>query len=65
MKFFTTLILSLVFTVVVFGQQQSPNISLIIADDLGIDSMPGFQIESDNMPVTPTLNELPENGLAF
>jgi arylsulfatase A-like enzyme len=47
-----------------FGQQQSPNILLIIADDMGIDSTPGFGITGD-LPVTPTLDSFRENGVSF
>ncbi|PQJ72420.1 sulfatase-like hydrolase/transferase [Polaribacter butkevichii] len=47
-----------------FGQQQSPNILLIIADDMGIDAIPGFGI-NDDLPVTPTLDSFREKGLAF
>lgn len=47
-----------------FAQNNRPNILLIIADDMGIDSTPGFGIE-DDLPVTPTLNSLRENGLSF
>ncbi|MDB2462595.1 sulfatase-like hydrolase/transferase [Algibacter sp.] len=48
----------------VYAQNNRPNILLIIADDMGIDSTPGFGIEED-LPVTPTLNTLRENGIAF
>ncbi|WP_299670152.1 sulfatase-like hydrolase/transferase [uncultured Polaribacter sp.] len=47
-----------------FSQQQSPNILLIIADDMGIDVTPGFGITSD-LPVTPTLDSFREKGLSF
>ncbi len=47
-----------------FAQEGEPNILLIIADDMGIDSTPGFGIETD-LPVTPTLNSLRNNGLSF
>ena len=47
-----------------FSQQQSPNILLIIADDMGIDSTPGFGISGD-LPVTPTLDSFREKGLSF
>ena len=48
----------------VFAQQQTPNILLIIADDLGIDVLPGFGI-NDDLPVTPTLNTLREQGITY
>lgn len=44
--------------------QQKPNILLIIADDLGIDAISGYQNNSI-VPVTPTLDSLRENGLMF
>ena len=52
------------FTPICFSQQQSPNILLIIADDMGIDSTPGFGINED-LPSTPTLDSLREKGLSF
>lgn len=51
-------------TTTFFSQQQSPNILLIIADDMGIDAIPGFGITED-LPVTPTLDSFREKGLAF
>ncbi len=53
-----------IFTFTCFSQQQSPNILLIIADDMGIDSTPGFGISGD-LPVTPTLDSFREKGLSF
>ena len=52
------------FTLTCFSQQQSPNILLIIADDMGIDSTPGFGINED-LPSTPTLDSFREKGLSF
>ena len=52
------------FSPICFSQQQSPNILLIIADDMGIDSTPGFGINED-LPSTPTLDSLREKGLSF
>ena len=52
------------FTLTFFSQQQSPNILLIIADDMGIDSTPGFGINED-LPSTPTLDSFREKGLSF
>ncbi|MEL6945339.1 MAG: sulfatase-like hydrolase/transferase [Bacteroidota bacterium] len=40
------------------------NVLLIIADDLGIDVMNGYQ-ENERMPVTPHLDQLRQNGLTF
>ena len=62
---FKVFLVSVLFTTTIFCQQSSPNILLIIADDMGIDSTPGFQIQSENMPVTPTLNTLRQNGVAY
>lgn len=53
-----------IFTITCFSQQQSPNILLIIADDMGIDSTPGFGVTED-LPVTPTLDSFREKGLSF
>ena len=52
------------YTLTILSQQQTPNILLIIADDLGIDSTPGFGIEND-LPVTPTLDSFREKGVTF
>lgn len=60
----TLFLLSLIFSLSLFSQQQSPNILLIIADDLGIDSTPGFGITS-NLPVTPTLDSLRQTGVIY
>ncbi|MEO0788045.1 MAG: sulfatase-like hydrolase/transferase [Bacteroidota bacterium] len=47
-----------------FAQKQTPNVLLIIADDMGIDVTEGFGIPGDK-PVTPTLDSLRQGGLAF
>lgn len=44
--------------------QQKPNILLIIADDLGIDAINGYQSNA-LIPSTPTLDSLRQNGLKF
>ena len=44
--------------------QDEPNILLIIADDLGIDALNGFQ-ESNRLATTPNLDALRESGLTF
>lgn len=64
MKKTFSLLLFLALVAVCAAQKQTPNVLLIIADDLGIDVMEGFGIESDK-PVTPTLDSLRENGIAF
>ncbi|KGL63172.1 sulfatase-like hydrolase/transferase [Polaribacter sp. Hel1_85] len=64
MRILKTFLLLFFFISTSFSQQQSPNILLIIADDMGIDSTPGFGINSD-LPVTPTLDSLREKGLSF
>ena len=43
---------------------QSPNILLIIADDLGVDALNGYNIGSIN-PTTPNLDSIRNNGLTF
>ena len=48
-----------------YAQKQTPNILLIIADDLGNDVLDGFGIEEGDKPITPTLDSLRENGVAF
>jgi arylsulfatase A-like enzyme len=52
------------FTTTIFSQQQTPNILLIIADDLGIDAISGFGVTTD-LPNTPTLDGFRENGVSF
>jgi len=47
-----------------FAQDQSPNIILILADDLGIDVLDGFGIDGDK-PHTPTIDSLRASGIAF
>ncbi|XMO87648.1 sulfatase-like hydrolase/transferase [Algibacter sp. AS12] len=64
MKLLKTLFSLLLFTSILSGQQQSPNILLIIADDLGIDAVSGFGIE-ENVPVTPTLDTFRAEGISF
>ena len=46
------------------AQNEDPNILLIIADDLGIDALNGYQ-ESNRLATTPNLDALRENGLSF
>ena len=43
---------------------QSPNILLIIADDLGVDAFNGYDLGSFN-PITPHLDSLRNSGLTF
>ncbi|MDP5105807.1 MAG: sulfatase-like hydrolase/transferase [Polaribacter sp.] len=64
MRILKTILLLFFFSSTCFSQQQSPNILLIIADDMGIDSTPGFGITGD-LPVTPTLDSFREKGLSF
>ncbi|MEL7424692.1 MAG: sulfatase-like hydrolase/transferase [Bacteroidota bacterium] len=46
------------------GAQDQPNILLIIADDLGVDALNGYQ-ESQLLPTTPHLDELRAQGITF
>ena len=64
MRILKTILILFFFSFTCFSQQQSPNILLIIADDMGIDSTPGFGINSD-LPITPTLDSFREKGLSF
>ena len=64
MKILKIILILFFFTSTCFSQQQSPNILLIIADDMGIDSTPGFGINED-LPSTPTLDSFREKGLSF
>ena len=56
--------LFLIAPLMLFSQQSSPNILLIIADDLGIDVTNGYQ-QSARMPTTPNLDSLRTSGLTF
>ncbi|MEM1328860.1 MAG: sulfatase-like hydrolase/transferase, partial [Bacteroidota bacterium] len=60
--------LSLVFVILVsiniIVAQNQPNILIIIADDMGVDVLNGYQ-DSENLPVTPNLDALRERGLTF
>lgn len=42
-----------------------PNILVIVADDLGIDAMNGYNIGSTSLPTTPNLDALRTQGLRF
>ena len=64
MKLLKLLIFLFFYTSTILSQQQSPNILLIIADDLGVDAIAGFGVDSD-LPNTPTLDSFRENGLSF
>ncbi|MFK7937568.1 MAG: sulfatase-like hydrolase/transferase [Saprospiraceae bacterium] len=57
---FTNIIL--LFSLVNYAQ---PNILVIVADDLGIDAMNGYNIGSTSLPVTPNLDALRTQGLLF
>jgi len=47
-----------------FTQQSNPNILFIVADDLGIDALDGFGLET-NAAATPNLDNLRAGGLTF
>jgi arylsulfatase A-like enzyme len=64
MKLLKLLFFLFFYTSTILSQQQSPNILLIIADDLGVDAIAGFGVDSD-LPNTPTLDSFRENGLSF
>lgn len=51
-------------TLQAIGQNETPNILLIIADDLGIDVMNGYGV-SGSKPITPHLDSLRESGINF
>lgn len=61
---YTWIIFYLSMSMLCSAQGERPNIVLIIADDLGIDVLEGYGIEGDK-PVTPTLDSLRRNGIAF
>ncbi len=44
--------------------QSQPNILLIITDDQGLDASAQYDL-SDNLPVTPTLDQLAQQGIVF
>ena len=46
------------------GEFNTPNILLIIADDLGKDALNGY-VEGEIKPITPHLDRLREDGLVF
>lgn len=66
MKYFVLVLLSLACLGIskLAAQNEDPNILLIIADDLGIDALNGFQ-QSNRSANTPHLDELRTNGLTF
>jgi arylsulfatase A-like enzyme len=57
-------ILIILLTFALGAEAQTPNILLIIADDLGTDALNGFTNQS-TLPSTPTLDSLRANGIAF
>ncbi len=64
MKIFFTLISLILSFSQAITQQSTPNILLIIADDLGIDAIEGFGLDTET-PNTPNLDMLRANGLSF
>ncbi len=62
---FFVLLFSFFINVEVFSQNSSPNILLIIADDLGIDALEGFGAEVNNFPNTPNIQALKDNGVTY
>lgn len=42
-----------------------PNVLIIVADDMGIDAMNGYEVGSTSLPVTPNLDALRTQGLMF
>lgn len=57
-------LLLLLFSITIFSQQQTPNILLIIADDLGVDAIEGFGING-NLSNTPTLDSFRAKGISY
>lgn len=49
----------------IVAQESSPNILLIIADDIGIDGLEGFGMDLNNFPNTPNIKSLQENGITY
>lgn len=64
MKKALTAVFTLFLFSICFAQQQTPNVLVIIADDMGIDVMAGFGIEGEK-PVTPILDSLRGSGVTF
>ena len=54
----------LLLTVASLAQSQ-PNILFVIADDLGNDALDGFGLDIDNLPATPTLDQLRSEGITY
>lgn len=65
MKILHRLVFLLIFSPAIYSQQQSPNILLIIADDLGIDVLSGFAADEEDVAFTPTLDSIRKTGLSF
>lgn len=58
----------LVFTTALWcvaAQAQQTNVLLIIADDLGIDSLAAFNDQTTALPITPTIDNIQSNGISF
>ncbi len=63
-----SLILALIFIVQCqsfLTAQDQPNVLLIIADDLGIDAIEGFESDVANFPNTPNLDMLRQEGISY
>ncbi len=54
----------LILSSILSAQNEHPNILLIIADDLGVDALNGYDVGTD-LPITPTLDSLRQSGLTF
>ena len=63
-QLFTLCLLLCVFKISAQVDPNSPNILLIIADDLGVDASNGYH-EGNLMPTTPTLDSLRSVGITF
>lgn len=46
------------------GGNSTPNILLVIADDMGLDATPGYDVGTEK-PIMPVLQDLSANGLTF
>jgi len=65
MKKINFLFILTIFCTQLFAQSSSPNILLIIVDDLGIDGLEGFGVDINNFPNTPKIQALQNNGLTY